>query len=270
MHTDSGGSSTSSEKVEIGNLLAPLSNVDDGYSTGRLSTFASSNVSAASSGVDYHPEHGALPPSPPPTSTQEDNTPREPDGNVQPNYGLLPYPPSPIMIIQRETSYSPSLPFSLSADMDKAVNQPKVGTPPTKYSIEAELDTLRRAFENLKFEKKQLEIKYEEARHRVHLLESENRRLQEQIINLHHQPCPTNLPFHRPSHYYSSHGPDSRSVTPPTGQGAQSATEIFPPSSSATNQESVEEKDVLPRNSESADGSSSIGAQKSHDWKQLL
>ena len=270
MHTDSGGSSTSSEKVETGNLLATLSDVDDGYSTGRLSTFASSNVSAVSSGVDYHLEHGALPPSPPPTSTQEDNTHCEPDGNIHLNYSLLPYPSSPIMITQRETSHSPSLPFSLSADMDKAVNQPKVGTPPATQSIEAELDTLRRAFENLKFEKKQLEIKYEEARHRVHLLESENRRLQEQIISFHHQLRPTNLPFHQPSHYYSSRGLDSRSVTPPTGQGAQSATGNYPPSSSATNRESVGEKDVLPHNSESADASSSVEAPNSHDWKQLL
>ena len=72
-----------------------LSNRHSGDSFAHTPTSdVSSNHSAVSSGhgLEYHPQHGALPP-PPPTSTQEDNTPREPDGNIHPNYGLLPQPP---------------------------------------------------------------------------------------------------------------------------------------------------------------------------------
>lgn len=256
----------------------------------------SSNHSAASSvqGLDYHPEHGALPPSPPPTSTQEDNTPREPDGNVHPNYGLLPSSPPPPSSSTNQNEVSPeqeasmqhpmqagppppplatvtgppnghdtvAYPQSLthsqcsdselgpqsiahtettmsSISLDDGLNSYSTGDAPSTTTSSrssypslpsmdhanaaAELETLRKAFEDLKFEKKQLEIKYEETRHRMHLLESENRRLQEQIISFHHQPRPSNLHFHSgvvvggmhppPPYQYSS--PGSGNLTPP-------------------------------------------------------
>ena len=293
--TGSGGSahqklvtSTTLKKAETGSLwhqpnsLAPLSDIDDGYSTGRLSTFTS-NVSSGSSGPEFHPEHGALPPSPPPISTQEDNIPTEPDGNVHPNYGLLPSPPtinqSEVPLKLMEAFHPPLLPL---ANIDKKVKlnkQSKVDTPPTT-SDAIELEILQKAFENLKCEKKQLELKYDEAILYVHTLQRENHRLQEHLYLLQQQQYqrqrPSNLHFHPATavgqsqlfYYYSSCGPDS--FTPPTGQGAQSIRNPSPESTSGPGP--VGEKDLLPRNSESADssGSGSVSSRKSQDWKQLL
>lgn len=293
VRTGSGGSarqelvtSTTSKKAETGSLwhqpnsLASLSDIDDGYSTGRLSTFTS-NVSTVPSGPEFHPEYGALPPSSPPISTQEDNVPTEPDGSVHPNYRLLPSPPTinqrEVPLKLREAFHPPLLPL---ANIDKKVNlnkQSKVDTPPATNAIELEI--LQRAFENLNFEKEQLELKYDEAILYVHTLQRENDRLQEHLYQLqqhqHQRQRPSNLHFHpataggqsQPSYYYSD------SLTPPTGQGAQSTRNPqFPESTSGPGP--VGEKDLLPRNLdlESADssGSGSVSSRKSQDWKQLL
>ena len=55
------------------------------------------------------------------------------------------------------------------------------------HSTAMELESLRKAFENLKFENKQLKIKYEETRDRVHVLENENRRLQVPHLIIHYK-----------------------------------------------------------------------------------
>ena len=284
--------STTSKKAGTGSLwhqpssLVYLSDIDDGYSTGRLSTFTS-NVSTTSSGEEFHPEHGVLPPSPPPTSTQEDNFPSEPGGNVHPTYGLFPSPPTINQIeVPRKKGFHPHLiphpPLIPLANIDKKVKlneQSKVDTPPTT-SDAIELEILQKAFEKLKFEKKQLELKYDEAILLVHALQRENDRLQEHLYQLqqhqHQRQRPSNLYFHPAtaggqshpsSDYYYSRGPDS--LTPPTGQGAQS-TSNPPPKSSGPGP--VGEKDLLPRNAESADSSrsDSVSSQKSQDWKQLI
>ena len=248
-----------------------------------------SSNSAASSGqqgLDFHPEHGALPPSPPPTSTQEDNTPREPDGNVHPSYGLLPCPPPSTSTNQNEVSpeqeastqfpmhtgpllppppttgppnghhtaagYPPLASHSQCSDselgpqsmthtettmsslsLDDGLNSYSTGDAPSTttstrssypslasmdHTATAELESLRKAYDNLKFEKKQLEVKYDEAMHLIRTLQREKSRLQEQISQFQQQ-RPSNLHFHPTvagggQHpYYSS--PASGSLTPP-------------------------------------------------------
>ena len=269
-----------------------LSNRHSGDSFAHTPTSdVSSNHSAASSGhgLEYHPQHGALPPSPPPpTSTQEDNTPREPDGNIHPNYGLLPQsppsstnrnevPPEQEASMQRPmhggplppplppvtgppnghhpSAYPPSATHSQCSDselgpqsmahtestmsslsLDDGLNSYSTSEAPSTttstrssypslasvdHAAATELVTLRKAFETLRREKKQLEIKYDEAIRHIHTLETENRRLQEQLIHFQQQPRPSNLHFHSGGggglHHSAYHypSPGSGNLTPP-------------------------------------------------------
>ena len=256
----------------------------DSFAHTPTSDVSSNSAASSGQGFDFHPEHGALPPSPPPTSTQEDNTPREPDGNVHPSYGVLPSDPPPTSTNRNEVSpeqeastmhtgplppfppgtgppnghhtpagYPPSTSHSQCSDnelgpqsmahstettmssfsLDDGLNSYSTGDAPSTttstgssypslaskdHVATAELDTLRKEFENLKYEKKQLEIKYDEAMHLVRTLQGENRRLQEQISQF-QQPRPSNLHFHPTMvgggqySYYTS--PASGSLTPP-------------------------------------------------------
>ena len=240
------------------------------------SDVSSNSATSSGHGLEYHPQHGALPPYPPPTSTQED-VPSEPDGSVHPNYGLLPSPPPPTSTNQNEVSpeqeasilppplptmsgppnghhsgYPPPATHSQCSDselgpqsigrtettmssvsLDDGLNSYSTGDAPSTTTstrssypslasvdnTAAELDTLRKAFEKLKHEKKQLEVNYDEALQTIHKLERENSILQEQIQQFQHQ-RPTNLHFHPaamggpppPLYHYSS--PASGSLTP--------------------------------------------------------
>lgn len=252
-------------------------NSGDSFVHTPTSDVSSNSATSSGQGLEYHPEHGALPPYPPPTSTQEDNIPSEPDDSVHPNYGQRPPSPPPLSTNQNEVSpeqeasvYVPPLPSvsgppnsrhsgyaplathsqcsdselgpqsightettMSSLSLDDKLNSYSTGdTPSTTTSTRssypslatvdntaAELDTLRKAFEKLKSEKKQLEVKYGEATQKILVLERENAKLREQVQQFQHQ-RPSNLHFHPaaiggpppPSYHYSS--PASGSLTP--------------------------------------------------------
>lgn len=234
------------------------------------SDVSSNSATSGGHGLEYHPEHGALPPSPPPTSAKEDDIPAEPDGSIHPNYGVRPPSPPPLSSTnQNEVSpeqeasvlapplpsvsappnshhsaYAPLATHSQCSDselgpqsightvttmsslsLDDGLNSYSTGdTPSTATSTRssypslatmdntaAELDTLRKAFEKLKYDKKQLEVKYGEAVQRIQVLERENARLRDQVQQFQHQ-RPSNLHFPPmavggpppPSYQYSS------------------------------------------------------------------
>lgn len=81
----------------------------------------------------------------------------------------------------------------------------------------ADLDKLQKAFEMLRFEKKQLEQQNTTARQKIQALERENSKLREQLYQ--QRPSNLHLPTHgvpAPSYHYSPAG-DYHSLTPPRG-----------------------------------------------------
>ena len=185
---------------------------------------------------NIHPNYGLLPcPPPPPSSTnQNEISPEQEASTVHPMHGGP--PPPPITTVtgppngHHPVAYAPSATHSQCSDselgpqsmshtettmsslsLDDGLNSYSTGDAPSTttstrssypslatvdHSTTVELESLRKAFENLKFENKQLKIKYDESRNRVHVLENENRRLQEQLIHYQQQQRPSNLHFH--------------------------------------------------------------------------
>ena len=261
---------------EPGTNLADHAHSRDGVPVVHTPTSDVSNNSTTSSGLEVHPDHGLLPPAPPPTSGHEDNVP--PDGSVHPAYGMLPSPPPPstnepeIVSPKQEASRPPPLPStapnghhggypqpSYSQCSDELGPQSMVHSETTMSSLSTEdglsystgeapstststrssypslasidntteLETLRKAFENLKYEKKQLEQKYNEAMHSIRTLQREKNKLQEHVYQLQHH-RPSNLHIHPagpppPAYHYST---PPGSLTPP--RGVRSARNLSP------------------------------------------
>ena len=65
-------------------------NRDSGTSFVHTST---SDVSNTSSGLEYHPEFGPLPPNPPPSSAPQEDGVLQPDGSIDPEFGIRPSTP---------------------------------------------------------------------------------------------------------------------------------------------------------------------------------